>query len=300
MLVRVGYEIVLNFAAPTPLILKLYTHPSLANALVKSDRLTLDPNISTREFTDSFGNRCLKTEALAGNLHLCNDAIVKTSDLPDLVNWEARQSSVSDLPDDTLEYLQGSRYCEIEQLSPIAWQLFGGEEPGWARVQAVCDWVHSNISYGYEHARSSKTAYEVYQERTGVCRDFAHLAIAFCRSLNIPARYASGYLGDIGVEPLPTPMDFHAWFEVFLDGKWYTFDARHNVPRLGRVLMVRGRDAADTALITSFGAHELVKFKVWADEVSSSQTDETSLKKLAIALHGSGKADLGREFSLAS
>jgi transglutaminase-like putative cysteine protease len=291
MLVRVGYEIILNFAAPTPLVLKLSTHPSLTDRLVKSDRIKFTPNLCVREFTDIFGNRCLRMNAEAGQLHLCNDVIVKTSDRPDVVNWDAGQSAISDLPDDTLEFLLGSRYCEIEQLSPIAWQLFGSEKPGWARVQAVCDWIHSNISYGYEHARASKTAYEVYQERTGVCRDFAHLAIAFCRSLNIPARYASGYLGDIGVEPLPTPMDFHAWFEVFLDGQWYAFDARHNVPRLGRVLMVRGRDATDTALITSFGAHELVKFKVWADEITSTQINETSLRELAIP---------GREFLLAS
>lgn len=291
MLVRVGYEIILNFAAPTPLFLKLYTHPSLTDRLVKSDRIKFTPSLCVREFTDSFGNRCLRMNAEAGQLHLCNDVVVKTSDRPDVVNWDAGQSAVSDLPDDTLEFLLGSRYCEIEQLSPIAWQLFGGEKPGWARVQAICDWIHSNITYGYEHARASKTAYEVYQERTGVCRDFAHLAIAFCRSLNIPARYASGYLGDIGVEPLPTPMDFHAWFEVFLDGQWYAFDARHNTPRLGRVLMVRGRDATDTALITSFGAHELVKFKVWADEITSTQINETSSRELAIP---------GREFLLAS
>lgn len=193
------------------------------------------------------------------------------------------QHEVANLPKDTLQYLLSSRYCEVELLSEVAWALFGSTEPGWARVQAVCDWVHANIQYGYEHTHTSKTAHEVYKARTGVCRDFAHLAITLCRRLHIPARYATGYLGDIGVPPQPTPMDFHAWFEVFLGGKWHTFDARHNVPRIGRILMARGRDATDVALTTSFGATQLEKFAVWTAEIPAIP-DPANLPELSSAL----------------
>lgn len=266
MLIRIGYDIVFDSPAPVPMILMLYTHPSRASTMKKPDQLKLEPNIPVQEYTDGFGNRCSRIVAPAGRLRLWNDAIVEDSGQPDIVNWDAAQHAVPDLPADTLQYLLGSRYCEVDLMNDIAWNLFGQTQPGWARVQAICDWVHSNIRYGYEYARSTKTAYEVYNERTGVCRDFTHLPITFCRCLNIPARYATGYLGDIRVPPVPTPMDFHAWFEAFLDGQWYTFDARHNVPRVGRVLMARGRDAVDVALTTSFGANKLVKFTVWANE----------------------------------
>lgn len=266
MLIRIGYEIIFDSPAPVPMILMLYTHPSRAGTIKRPDQLRLDPDIPIEEFTDGFGNRCGRIVAPLGRLRLWNDALVEDSGQPDRVNWNAQQHPVPDLPAETLQYLLGSRYCEVDRLSDVAWNLFGQSSPGWDRVQAICDWVHSNIRYGYEYARSTKTAYDVYTERTGVCRDFTHLAITFCRCLNIPARYATGYLGDIGVAPLPTPMDFHAWFEVFLDGQWYAFDARHNVPRVGRVLMARGRDAVDVALTTSFGQNKLVKFTVWADE----------------------------------
>lgn len=271
MLIRIGYDIVFESPVPVPMMLMLYTHPSRAGTMKKPEELRLDPDITVEEFTDGFGNRCGRIVAPAGQLRLWNDAIVEDSGQPDPVNWNAAQHPVPDLPPETLQYLLGSRYCEVDRLSDIAWNLFGQTQPGWARVQTICDWVHSNIRYGYEYARSTKTAYDVYTERNGVCRDFTHLPITFCRCLNIPARYAAGYLGDIGIPPKPTPMDFHAWFEVFLDGQWYTFDARHNVPRVGRVLMVRGRDAVDVALTTSFGANKLVKFTVWADEVSQSE-----------------------------
>lgn len=267
MLIRIGYEIIFDSPAPVPMILMLYTHPSRAGTIKRPDQLRLDPDIPIEEFTDGFGNRCGRIVAPLGRLRLWNDALVEDSGQPDRVNWNAQQHPVPDLPAETLQYLLGSRYCEVDRLSDVAWNLFGQSSPGWDRVQAICDWVHSNIRYGYEYARSTKTAYDVYTERTGVCRDFTHLAITFCRCLNIPARYASGYLGDIGVAPLPTPMDFHAWFEVFLNGQWYAFDARHNVRRVGRVLMARGRDAVDVALTTSFGANKLVKFNVWASEV---------------------------------
>ena len=271
MLIRVGYEIVFESPVPVPMLLMLYTHPSRASTLKHQEQIKLDPDIPIEEFTDSFGNRCGRIVAPPGYLRLCNDIIVEDSGQPDLVYSNAGQYSVPDLPAETLQYLLGSRYCEVDRLSDIAWNLFGHTPPGWARVQAVCDWVHSNIRYGYEYARSTKTAYETYVEKAGVCRDFTHIAVTFCRCLNIPTRYVSGYLGDIGVVGLPTPMDFHAWFEVFLDGQWYTFDARHNVPRVGRVLMARGRDAVDVALTTSFGPNKLVEFKVWASEVSQTE-----------------------------
>ncbi len=276
MLIRIGYEIVFDSPAPVPMILMLYTHPSRAGTLKKPEQLKLDPEISVQEFTDSFGNLCGRIVAPAGHLKLYNDAIVEDSGQPDTANWNAAQLAVPDLPAETIQYLLGSRYCEVDLLSDIAWDLFGQTPPGWGRVQAVCDWVHANIRYGYEYARPTKTAYEVYSEKTGVCRDFTHLALTFCRCLNIPARYATGYLGDIGVAPLATAMDFHAWFEVFLDGQWYAFDARHNVPRVGRVLIARGRDAVDVALTTSFGPNTLVKFKVWADETEQELSVEAS------------------------
>lgn len=260
MLIRIGYEIVFDLPVAVPMMLMLYTHPSRAGTIKKPEQFKIEPDIPVEEFIDSFGNRCGRIVAPAGQLRLWNDAIVEDSGQPDPVNWNADQLAVPDLPAETLQYLLSSRYCEVDLLSDIAWNLFGQTPPGWARVQAICDWIHANVRYGYEYARPTKTAYEVYKERAGVCRDFTHLAITFCRCLNIPARYASGYLGDIGVAPMPTPMDFHAWFEVFLDGQWHTFDARHNVPRVGRVLIARGRDAVDVALTTSFGPNKLVKF----------------------------------------
>lgn len=267
MLINVGSEIVIDSPAPVPMLLMLYTHPSRAGNLRKPEQLKLEPNIPLQEFSDSFGNRCARIIAPTGQLRIWNDLLVEDSGQPDLINWQAKQHPIAELPTETLQYLFGSRYCEVEHLNEVAWQLFGTTEPGWARVQAICDWVHENIRYGYEYTHLGKTAYEVYSERAGVCRDFAHLALTFCRCLNIPARYATGYLGDIGIEPLPYAMDFHAWFEVFLDGRWYAFDARHNVPRIGRILMARGRDAADVALMTSFGVYQLAKFTVWANEV---------------------------------
>ena len=268
MLIRLGYELVFDVPAPTPMLLLLYTHPSRADALRRPDHLRVEPDIPVEGFTDCFGNRCGRIVAPAGKLRLWNDTLVEDSGAPDPVRPEARQHAVQDLPAETLPYLFASRYCEVDRLSDIAWQLFGQAPLGWGRVQAVCDWVHANVQFGYQFARPTKTAYDVYTERQGVCRDFMHLAITFCRCLNIPARYATGYLGDIGVPPAPFPMDFSAWFEVFLDGQWHTFDARHNVPRIGRVLMARGRDAVDVALTTSFGPTRLDKFVVWTDEVA--------------------------------
>jgi transglutaminase-like putative cysteine protease len=282
MLIRLGYELVFHVPAPVPMQLMLYVHPSRADALRESDGVRTEPEVPVEEFRDSFGNRCGRILAPAGRMRLWGSTLVEDSGEPDPVAPDARQHAVEDLPVKTLPFLLASRYCEVDRLSDVAWNLFGDTPPGWARVQAVCDWVHGHVRFGYEHARATKSAFDTYTEGTGVCRDFTHLAVAFCRCLNIPARYATGYLGDIGVPPAPFPMDFSAWFEVFLGNQWHTFDARHNVPRIGRVVMARGRDAVDVALTTSFGPSRLDKFTVWTDEVAGAQP--------AGVLQGSGGA----------
>jgi transglutaminase-like putative cysteine protease len=218
-------------------------------------------------YHDLFGNWCSRVVAPQGRFTLSTDALVQDTGLTDTVVPWAQQTLVQDLPESTLIFLLGSRYCETDQLSATAWQLFGSGPTGWSRVQAICDFVHQHIQFGYHHARRTRTAWEAFSERRGVCRDYAHLAIAFCRCMNIPARYCTGYLGDIRIPPIPGPMDFAGWFEAFLDGQWYTFDARNNTPRIGRVLMARGRDACDVALASTFGPNTLQRFTVWSDEV---------------------------------
>lgn len=266
MLLRIGYDITYYFPAPTALIMMLHTHPSRSASLRTPEHLFSQPALAIEEFTDIYGNTCARAHCPGGRLRLRNDAIVADTGLPDIVEPTARQHTLHELPPETLLYLLGSRYCELEKLSDIAWTLFGQTLPGWARVQAICDWVHAHVTFGYQFARSDRTAYETYLERRGVCRDYMHLAIALCRCMGIPARYATGYLGDIQVPPDPNPMDFSAWFEVFIGGQWYTFDARNNRPRVGRILMARGRDAADVALTTTFGKHILENFTVWTYE----------------------------------
>ncbi len=268
MLIRIGYDIIVSFFAPTPVIHMLYLHPTRKSSVKKPEQLIMEPHVPVEDFTDSFGNRCGRFIAPTGRLRLYNDAIVEDSGLPDAADPNAVQHALNDLPTDTLTYLLPSRYCEVEKLSDIAWNLFGNTPLGWPRVRAICDWAHQRIEFGYEFARGDRTAYDAYIERRGVCRDFMHLAITLCRCMGIPARYATGYLGDICVPPVPYPMDFSAWFEVYVGGQWYTLDARHNCPRVGRVLMARGRDAADVALFTTFGRHTLESFKVWTDEVA--------------------------------
>jgi transglutaminase-like putative cysteine protease len=270
MQIRVGYELTYDCPRPTPMVLLLNIHFSRVSDIVRPDHLITRPALPMSGYRDSFGNWCTRLTAPAGQTIVTTDALVNDSGKPDLVVPDARQTPVESLPEETLMYLLGSRYCETDVLSPIAWDLFGQTTPGWQRVQAVCDFVHDHISFGYAHARPTKTAYEAYNEKTGVCRDYAHLALTFCRCLNIPARYCTGYLGDIGVRPMDTPMDFAGWFDAYLDGEWYTFDARNNTPRIGRVLIARGRDAADVAISTTFGPNILRGFKVWTDEVVSS------------------------------
>lgn len=270
MLIRVGYEMVYQCPRPTPMILTLNVHYSRASDLVRPDYLIVNPAIPVSSYRDSFGNWCSRIVAPAGTTRLSSMTLIRDSGMPELVAPWLEQRPVQTLPEETLLFLLGSRYCETDVLSDTAWQLFGNTPTGWKRVQAICDFVHKHIEFGYQYARPTKTAAEAFTERRGVCRDYAHLAIAFCRAMNIPARYCTGYLGDIGVPAVDAPMDFAGWFEAFLGDAWYTFDARNNAPRIGRVLMARGRDAADVALSTSFGENVLSSFTVYADEVDES------------------------------
>jgi transglutaminase-like putative cysteine protease len=267
MLIRLGYDIQFEIPRDVPFVALVNVHPSRVQDLHEPDELSIEPSVPVLRYVDLFGNRCTKFLAPQGLLRLYNSTLIEDSGDPDPVNPSAREVPVEFLPEKTLNYLLASRYCEVDLLLDTAARLFGGLPRGWSRVQAVCDWVHNHITFSYPQARPTRTALEVYNERVGVCRDFQHLAITMCRCLNIPARYATGYLGDIGVPPVPDPMDFSAWFEVYLEDRWWTFDARHNKPRIGRVLMATGRDAADVAITTSFGAAWLRKFEVVTDEV---------------------------------
>jgi transglutaminase-like putative cysteine protease len=268
MLIRAGFEAALDFVQPTAVLLMAYVHPSRATRLIESERLTTNPQVAVSEYTDVYGNRCGRAVVPAGTVMFRNGLLIADDGQPDVQVWDAYQHQVSELPSDVLVFLLASRYCEVDsELRDRAWSLFGHLPAGWPLVQAVCDYVHRHIRFDYLQARANRTALEVFRERVGVCRDYMHLAITFCRSLNIPARYCTGYLGDIGVPPSADPMDFSAWFEVYLGGGWHTFDARNNKPRIGRILMARGRDAADVALTTTFGVNQLRSFLVWTDEV---------------------------------
>ena len=268
MQIRAGYDIAFQCFQETPMVLMLSIEPARVSDLLSEHRIRFSPDVASRDYVDMFGNTCTRIDAPPGLIEIRNDFLIADSGLPDAVAPDARQLEVSELPDDVLIYLLGSRYCDTEKLSQLAWSLFGTVTPGWSRVQAICDYVHQRISFGYHHARADRTAFEGHEERTGVCRDFAHLAVTLCRCMNIPARYCTGYLGDIGVPADPAPMDFSAWFEVYLDGRWFTFDARHNHPRIGRIVMARGRDAADVAISTNFGAVQLARFSVITEQVA--------------------------------
>jgi transglutaminase-like putative cysteine protease len=265
---RIGYELIYDFQQPTPAILVVNVHSSRATDLVVRDQIVAEPDLEIVGYRDSFGNDCHRILAPAGRLRLSADAVIHDSGQPDEVGWAAGQATVQDLPEGVLLFLLGSRYCETDRLSETAWQLFSGTPPGFSRVQAICNFVNRHILFDYEQARATRSANEAFNERVGVCRDYAHLAIAFCRCMNIPARYCTGYLSDIGT-PLPHPPgDFAAWFEAWIGGRWYLFDPRNNVPRIGRVLMARGRDASDVAITTTFGPNTLQSFRVWTDEIS--------------------------------
>jgi transglutaminase-like putative cysteine protease len=267
MQIHVGYEMIYQCPQPTPMVLTLSVHYSRVSDILKPDHLLLQPSAPVTAYRDSFGNWCSRIVAPAGRLRLSADAVVSDSGQPDAVLPALQQRSVPSLPEETLLFLLGSRYCETDLLSETAWRLFANTAPGWPRVQAICDFVHRHIQFGYGLSSPTKTALQAFQDGKGVCRDFAHLAVAFCRCMNIPARYCTGYLGDIGVPPPYAPMDFAAWFEAYLGDGWYTFDPRNNTPRIGRVLIARGRDAADVALTTSFGPSTLQSFRVWTDEL---------------------------------
>ena len=269
MQIAVGYEFIWELPKPTPMLLTVHIHYSRASDLAVVDNLVTVPSVPVTGYRDLFGNWISRVVAPVGQFLLSSRAIVNDSGRPDPVCLDAMQHAVQDLPEETLLFLLGSRYCETDRLSEVAWSFFGGSPLGWGRVQAICDFVHNHIEFGYQHSRPTKTAWEAYHERTGVCRDFAHLAVTFCRCMNIPARYCTGYLGDIGVPALDAPMDFSAWFEAYLAGQWHVFDARFNTPRIGRVLMARGRDAADVAIMTTFGMSTLKSFKVSADEIAT-------------------------------
>ena len=270
MQIRVGYELTYDCPPPTPMVLTLHVHFTRVSDLIVPDHLITRPPVPMTAYRDAFGNWCSRIVAPKGEIRISADAVVNDSGQPDPVVASAQQHLVPELPEETLMFLLGSRYCETDLLSEAAWSLFGNAPTGWARVQAICDFVHQHIVFGYEHARATKTARDAFNERVGVCRDYTHLAIAFCRCLNIPARYCTGYLSDIGEPPPYAPGDFAAWFEAYLGGQWHTFDPRNNAPRIGRVLIARGRDAADVAISNTFGPNTLKSFKVWTDEVNGS------------------------------
>ncbi|HEV7731255.1 MAG TPA: transglutaminase family protein [Candidatus Binatia bacterium] len=271
MQIQVGYDLVYECPQPTPMIVTLSIHYSRASDIIQPDHLRLSPSVPVRAYRDSFGNWCSRLVAPEGQLRMSSTGIVADSGAPDQALPWLEQRPVDALPAEALRFLLGSRYCETDLLSETAWSLFGAGPTGWNRVQAVCDFVHRHITFGYGLSSSTKTAFQVYQDRQGVCRDFAHLAVTLCRCLNIPARYCTGYLGDMGLPPPYSPMDFAAWFEAYLGDGWYTFDPRNNTPRIGRVLIARGRDASDVALTTTFGPSKLQSFKVWTDQVTANR-----------------------------
>ena len=267
MQIKVGFEIAYAAAQPTPMVIMLSVHPSRRQDIIGAETILAEPDVKIGYYHDSFGNICGRLVAPAPGVTLRGNALLRDSGLPDVVAPDAAQLPIDRLPDEVLLYLMASRYCETDKLTDLAWSLFGNTAPGWQRVMAICEYVHGRVTFGYQHANHMKSALDVHEQRAGVCRDFAHLALTFCRCMGIPARYCTGYMGDIGIPLEPEPMDFSGWFEAYLSGKWYTFDARHVVPRIGRILMATGRDAADVALTTSFGRMTLTKFVVISDEV---------------------------------
>lgn len=269
MKIKAGYTLSYNSPRPTPMLLSLNIHPSRRADLLTPQVVTFSPEIESWHYTDSFGNLCTRITAPAGPLTISTEFVIYDTGLPDFVPHDAVQHDIKDLPDDVLVFLLGSRYCETDRLSEIAWNLFGHTQPGWPRVQAILDFTHNRIRFDYQLADCRRSAFGAYQDQVGVCRDFAHLALTLCRCMNIPARYCTGYLGDIKVDPVPAPMDFSGWFEVYLGGHWYTADARHNTPRVGRILMAVGRDATDVAISTQFGPAQLTGFEVVTDEVDA-------------------------------
>jgi len=268
MLIKIGFDIALRFNVSTSILYSLKVHPSRQGDLLAPENFRIEPNLPVQNYLDVFGNQCGRVSAGPGLIRFTNEAVIRSDDELDELPPDLPQQDIRDLPVDTLPYLAPSRYCETDsELLGLAWSRFGHIPGGAARVHAICDFVHHYLTFDYFRARSNRSALESYREKTGVCRDFTHLAITLCRCLNIPAAYTTGYLGDIGVPPVPAPMDFSAWFQVYLNGRWYTFDSRHNARRIGRVLMARGRDASDVALTTVFGLHSIENFHVFTEQV---------------------------------
>jgi len=271
MLIKVGYDITVRLFAPTAVIYLLRVHPSRSGDLVVPENFRTEPELPVEEYWDKFGNLCGRLNSPAGDVRFLNEAIVRDNGELDAYAPDAAQHDVQKLPVETLLFLLPSRYCEVDsELLDFAWKRFGTTAAGWARVQAICDFVHGHLRFDYQQARSDRTALDAFRERVGVCRDFMHLAITLCRCMNIPARYVTGYLGDIGVPHAPYPMDFSAWFEAYVGDHWHTFDARHNCRRIGRVLVARGRDAADVPITMTFGKSCLANFSVTTVELDSS------------------------------
>ncbi|QRM55573.1 transglutaminase family protein [Sinorhizobium sp. BG8] len=267
MRIHAGFILGYECPKPTPMLLALDIHPSRRVDLLTDQVLSFNQPIEAWGYVDAFGNACTRIVAPAGLTLISTDFEIYDSGQPDVVPYDAIQHEIQDLPDEVLVFLLGSRYCDTDRLGDFAWSRFATTQSGWPRVQAIADFVHGHIRFDYQKADATRTAYGGFTERMGVCRDFAHLAITLCRCMNIPARYCTGYLGDIGVPPDPAPMDFSAWFEVFLGGHWHTVDARHNTPRIGRILMGTGRDATDVALSTNFGPTTLARFEVVTEEI---------------------------------
>ncbi|MGZ5922161.1 MAG: transglutaminase-like domain-containing protein [Rhizomicrobium sp.] len=262
MLIKGGYNLAYDCLDYTPMIFAVHIRPEETAKLVEPETFTLFPETSYVNYIDSFGNKCTRLVAPPGRLSIWNRFVMASDGMPEPLPFEAYQHAVPELPEETLIYLLGSRYCDTQKLTALAWQLFGGYGKGWPLLTAILDYTHERIRFSYPSARDERTAFDAHEERIGVCRDYAHLAITLCRCMNIPARYCTGYLGDIGVPADPAPMDFSAWFEVFMGGRWWTLDARHNQPRVGRIVVARGRDAADVAISTAFGSAKLAEFKV--------------------------------------
>ena len=267
MLIQAGFNIAFQCPTQTPMLLHLNVHPTRVGDLRSPDVIYSDPNLAMSAYLDHFGNRVTRVDAPPGLVTFYNSFIIHDSGEPDVIPPDGELTPIARLPDEVLLFLISSRYCDSDNLADFAWSRFSQITGGYRRVQAICDFVHSQIRFNYMDARSTRCASDSMREGVGVCRDYAHLAVALCRCMNIPARYCTGYLGDIGVPPDVNPGDFSAWFEVFLDGRWYTMDARHNHPRIGRIIMGRGRDAADVAISTAFGVANLVKFEVTTFEL---------------------------------
>jgi transglutaminase-like putative cysteine protease len=267
LLIQCGYDIAYECTDYTPMLAMLHIRPERQHNLTTPERFAVLPYVPYRTYLDGFGNVCTRLVMPPGVTHLTCDFTIWDPGTHDPVPYGAPQTPVDQLPDDVLVYLLGSRYCDTDEMSDLAWALFGNGPTGWQRVQAVCDYAHARIVFNYQHASSTRTASGAHRDQRGVCRDYAHLAVTLCRCLNIPARYCTGFLGDMGTEPPYGPMDFAAWFDVYLDGAWHTFDARNNVPRIGRILLARGRDATDVAIATTFGPCVLAGFTVITDEM---------------------------------